>query len=51
VFDISGALVKTINNEAANTPVLAITGLTNGIYIMEIKTATSVFRKKFVIAN
>ncbi|MES2428542.1 MAG: discoidin domain-containing protein, partial [Bacteroidota bacterium] len=51
VFDISGALVRTINNEAVGSPVLTISGLTNGIYIMEIKTSTSVFRKKFVIAN
>ncbi|SDD73336.1 Por secretion system C-terminal sorting domain-containing protein [Mucilaginibacter pineti] len=51
IFDISGALIKTLNNEASNNPVITVYGLATGVYVVEIRTATAVFRKKFVIVN
>lgn len=51
IYDISGALIRTINNEAGNNPVITVYGLATGVYVVEIRTATSVYRKKFVIVN
>ena len=50
IFDIGGALVRTINNQN-NDSTITVTGLITGIYIMEIRTSTSIFRKKFVVIN
>lgn len=50
IFDIGGALLRTINN-SNNDTTITVTGLITGVYIMEIRTSTSIFRKKFVIIN
>ncbi|MBS1598159.1 MAG: discoidin domain-containing protein [Bacteroidetes bacterium] len=50
-YDIIGRVVKRIENntdDIINTPV---NSLANGTYIVEIKTATTVFRQKIIVRN
>ncbi|GAA4317126.1 hypothetical protein GCM10023149_14520 [Mucilaginibacter gynuensis] len=51
IYDINGSLIKTINNEAANSQVVTVYNLSLGVYIAEIRTATGVYRKKFIVTD
>jgi hypothetical protein len=50
IFDIGGGLVRTVNNSNGDSTI-TVTGLTTGLYIMEIRTSKSIFRKQFVVVN
>ena len=52
VYDISGRLVNRITNSTgANVINIAVNSLANSTYIVEMRTATTVYRQKVVVHN
>ena len=52
LYDISGRLAYRISNTAATNIIkVPVNNLANGTYIVEMRTATTVYREKLVIHN
>ena len=52
LYDISGRLAYRISNTAAaNIIKVPVSNLTNGTYIVEMRTSTTVYREKLVVHN
>lgn len=52
VYNELGQLVKTINNTSGNNIiVMPVNALSNGMYYVEIRTATDIFREELVVKN
>ncbi|MEP6512230.1 MAG: discoidin domain-containing protein [Parafilimonas sp.] len=51
IYDVSGRLMKSLGNISANPISIATNTFADGIYFVEIRTATSVYREKLVVHN
>ncbi len=51
IYDVSGRLMKSLGNTSTNPISIATNTLADGIYFVEIRTATSVYREKLVVHN